>query len=140
MIGLPSGTTTFNPESYRHLTLSGACWGRCARCPPAPGRGPQICLLERRLSRGKNAVRTGQLELVTRWLSPYLGRGDEQEPGQGQAWTSRFAEKEPRSPCLSEKEIQAFVGDFRPHHPPHTANRGGPGYALSTAGNVTVLI
>ena len=108
--------------------------------PPAAGRDHRSAFEKDGAHRGENTSVDGAARTCHRWLSPYLGRGNEQEPGRGQAWTSRFAEKEPCSSCLSEKEIQAFVGDFRSHGPPYTANGGRPDYALSAAGNVTVLI
>ena len=104
--------------------------------PPAAGRDYRSAFEKDGAHRGENTSVDGAARTCHRWLSPYLGRGNE----RGQAWTSRFAEKEPCSSCLSEKEIQAFVGDFRSHGPPYTANRGRPDYALSAAGNVTVLI
>lgn len=44
-------------------------------------------------------MRTGQLELVTRWLSPYLGGGDEQELGRGR----------PEPPGLQRKNLVHLI-------------------------------
>lgn len=99
MTELPSGTRAFKPESHRHSTL-GCLLGEVCRAVHLPHGGNHRSAFQKDCSHGGRApVRTGQLELVTRWLSPYLGGGDEQEPGRGR----------PGPPGLQRKNLVHLV-------------------------------